>query len=604
MKKFCLVLFLLFTPFFQALSLDFSSKITNINAAGFPNIEIMLKVFTPDKQIIKADHFEISEDKKPIEDFNLTARSNKMYMTLVIDRSSSIKPAMNHVKMAAAQFIKSMAKHARISILSFASDLDYSHDFSQDTNSLIKSIVKIRPWGGTALYDALYSACEEICMKASRNDLRTIICLTDGRDSTPSGKTPFSTHTPEDVISFAQKNKIRIITVGLGNDLDERLLKLFAQKTSGWYLQTASAQRLAKLYAALSQRMKLEKYYRLTYTSPKPEPDGTTRIVQISSKLKGKKDQGHGKYTAPKRTAHIPQKDNNETKSRKFSLDMLFKKTEVGSPDTVFLTGPITPPPASPVIGPNAATFLGCSAKESRIVIDKTRERLAKENEANFKKKISYLQKYVEGLERLQQDVDKKATDPALKTFETPRIKYRNFYLQSRRKEIDLYKQKAYEEYLANFNKSMAEMDWYYQKYVEQTSVEEDFLHTNSASTTKAIKKIRQKYHEKLKSLLKERNRHFADTLADRGPEITTSETRETLEFNNEYRTNGYENSIGNENYQGTEQENFYRNQSVDTELKELPINEIIENELEDNFDFNEPADNESNGIPSIDIMD
>lgn len=603
MKKFTLLMILVFISSLQAISADFSSEINKINAAGFPNIEIMLKVFTPEKQIIKADHFEISEDSKPIEDFDLIARKNKMYMTLVIDRSSSIKPAMNQVKKAAAQFINSMAKHARISILSFASDLDFSHDFSQDTGSLVQSIVKIRAWGGTALYDALYAACEEIRMKTGRNDQRTVICLTDGRDSTPSGKTPFSTRTPEEVVNFAQKNRIRIITVGLGNDLDERLLKLFAKKTGGWYLQTASAQRLTKLYAALSQRMRLEKFYRLTYTSLNPEPDGTTRTIQITSKIKGQKDQGQGKYTAPKRSAHIPQKDQNKTKTKKFALDLLFKNIKVGSPDNVFLTGPITPPPASPVIGPNAATFLGCSAEESKIIIDQTKERLAKENEANYNKKTGYLQKYLDGIERLQQEVDTKAENPELKAFETPRIKYRNFYLQSRRKEIDLQMQKAYEEYLASFNKSMAEMDWYYRKYVQQIPVDENFLQNNTASKTRALKQIGKKYHEELKSLLKERNRYFADTLPERGPEITTTSSKETIEIKEEYQANSNESPEENETIQKTT-EDSYLNQSVDTELKELPLNEVIENELEDNLDFNEPVDTEFNEMPSIDIID
>ncbi|MGM0599806.1 MAG: vWA domain-containing protein [Candidatus Rifleibacteriota bacterium] len=324
MKKYSLLFLLLLIPLIQVFSADFSSKITSINAAGFPSIEIMLKIFNPEEQIINADHFAISEDSNPIKDFALTARMNTMYMTLIIDRSSSIKPAMNQVKKAAAQFIKSMAKHARISILSFASDLDYCHDFSQNVRSLIQSIVKIRPWGGTALYDALYSACEEIHMKAGRNDLKTVICLTDGRDSTPGGKSPFSTHSADEVISYAQKYKVRIITVGLGNNLNARLLKEFAEKTGGWYLQTASAQRLTELYAALSNRMKLEKYYSLTYTSPKPQPDDTTRIVQIHNELKGKKDQVQGKYTAPKRSVHIPQKEEKETKKNKFNLD---KKT-------------------------------------------------------------------------------------------------------------------------------------------------------------------------------------------------------------------------------------------------------------------------------------
>ncbi len=274
---------------------DFSSEIISINAAGFPKIAATIKVFNKQPENLTADNFQISEDDKAISGFALDFIRSRHYMVLVIDRSSSIEPAMPAVKAAAAAFVQSMSSDVTMSILTFGSDIDFAHDFSGDGKSLADAINKVRPWGGTALYDALYAACEELHGKAGHNDLKTVVCLTDGRDSTPNGKTPLSSKTPAEVNGFASERKIRLITVGLGNDIDEAVLKDFAKNTGGWYLQTTTAENLSKLYEALGRRMKLEKYYRLTYSTPRPEADGSKREPYQSlhlSRAKKIRDKG------------------------------------------------------------------------------------------------------------------------------------------------------------------------------------------------------------------------------------------------------------------------------------------------------------------------
>ncbi|KAF1080309.1 MAG: hypothetical protein GQF41_3477 [Candidatus Rifleibacterium amylolyticum] len=261
---------------------DFASEIFQVNSAGFPKIGVLLKVFSKEPTELKNDNFTISEDATGISSFELVFQKNRHYMVLVIDRSSSIEPAMPAVKQAAASFVQSMVSDVQMSVLSFGSDLDFTHDFSTDGESLVASIQKIRPWGGTTLYDALYSACEELNNKAGRSDLKTVVCLTDGRDSKPNGQTPMSTHTPAEVSKFATDKGVRLITVGLGNDIDEAILRDFATSTGGWYLQTTTPEQLAKLYEALSRRMKLERYYRMTHTRSR-KPTAPAVISRLSA---------------------------------------------------------------------------------------------------------------------------------------------------------------------------------------------------------------------------------------------------------------------------------------------------------------------------------
>lgn len=535
MKKIIIAVVVLLAGTVAAPGKDFSSEISQINSAGFPKIAVMLKVFNKAPEELKADNFTISEDGAGISTFALTIQKNKHYMVLVIDRSSSIEPAMNAVKLAAAGFVKSMVSDVSMAILSFGSDLDFNHPFAEDGQSLVAAIGKIRPWGGTALYDALYSACEELHNKAGRSDLKTVVCLTDGRDSTPNGQTPMSIHTPAEVNKLAGEKGIRLITVGLGADIDEAVLKGFASATGGWYLQTTTPEQLSQLYEALSQRMKLERYYQLAYTTPRPALDGTRRNIGISSMLKGFQEQGKGYYIAPVRTVSRPEpvsasKPIGDGKGGKMTVSSLFQDLRIDGPDAVFLTGPIIPPPASPVFGLNAASLLMLSPADCQVIIDQARVRVSEEHRQGYDLQQKYLDGYQKSLERLAKENDELAAS-SLKDFERPRFEYRKQYLQMRLEEVALYAQKAYENYLIKQTVSMDELDYYQQTRVGGNAEDENFFATSSASETAALQVVDAKFAKQIEQQHIRMDKHFTATLDSRGANIEQNSTVVTEEI-------------------------------------------------------------------------
>lgn len=527
MKRTLLFVILLLTVVVAAPAKDFSSEILHVNSAGFPRIAVTMKVFNKELQQLQADNFVISEDKTGISSFELVFQKNKHYMVLVIDRSSSIEPAMNQVKQAAAGFVNSMVGDVSLAVLSFGSDLDINHSFSEDGQSLVDAIAKIRPWGGTALYDALYSACEELENKAGRADLKTVVCLTDGRDSTPNGQTPMSTHTPAEVNKFATEKGIRLITVGLGADIDEAVLKGFAGATGGWYLQTTTPEQLSKLYEALGRRMKLERYYQLSYRTPKSLPDGTRREIEIASTVKGFKDQGKGHYNAPARTVSKPEPSGaeNGNSGGKMSVSMLFSDLKIAGPDMVFLTGPIIPPPVSPVHSINGAAFVGLSPADCQMIIDQARVRVSEDHRQNYERQHTYLVNYQQGLERLLKIADEQAGNPGLKDFEKPRIEYRRQYLQLRLEEVNLIDQEAYENYLVRQTASMDDLDYYQRTRVAGNPEEDDFYTVNAASESAALRVVEARYEKLLDQLRAKMDQHFNETLDSRGSHVEHSTT-------------------------------------------------------------------------------
>jgi len=277
----------------------FSSVIEHVSAMEFPKIHVTMRVFTKEATELTFDSFSLIERKNPVSTFTVSIVRREPFVTLLLDRSSSMETVVGQVKESAAAFVKGLNGPVHTSLVTFASDIDLVTDFTREQEMLLQGIAKMRPWGGTALFDGLYQACEQLRSGTQTDDQKTIVLLTDGRDESPQGKPGFSTHKADEVIAHARKNNIRVICVALGTTIDETFLKQLAAETKGALLRAPSADKLMSLFQAVCARMMLERRYKISYTTPAPQRDGSQRDLMVSSELKGFKDQGTGFYTAP-----------------------------------------------------------------------------------------------------------------------------------------------------------------------------------------------------------------------------------------------------------------------------------------------------------------
>lgn len=138
---------------------------------------------------------------------------------------------------------------------------------------LRERISRLTPDGGTAYYDAVYEAVGMLQGAAGR---KVVLALTDGRDK-------HSDYDVETVTEHAQDHNVVIYPIGLGTDVKRSVLQSMARETGGQYREEPSSGELADLYAALAQSLQDE--YSLTYTSPTPQLDGTTRQVEMTVQM-------------------------------------------------------------------------------------------------------------------------------------------------------------------------------------------------------------------------------------------------------------------------------------------------------------------------------
>jgi hypothetical protein len=491
MKKLLLaLLFLLVLPNLYADEL--TARITHIDSTGFPEIEALIRVYDKTVFDLNEMNLKLYEDDKLIATFTIKPQQFNHYMTLVIDRSSSIEDSMIKVKKAAAGFVKSLIEEVSFSIVSFGSDIDFNHDFSRDENSLIEALRKIRPWGGTALYDAIYDSCEDLQAKAGLNDLKTVLCITDGKDSTPSGQTQLSIKSADEVIKFAVDKSIRVITLGLGSDIDGSFLGRIASETGGWYLQTATADELAALCQTMSERLKRRKHYQLKFKTLDPSITSNARILKAVIIANDNEATSRRSYHAPNGLVAGERKPTSE--ETQTSLQELLNDLEIEQQYLPSLKGNVNIPHPEPVYGLTLASFERANRAESRILINDSREQVARKHQSNLDAQQNQINQHIKVIDSFLEKSYRKVDASGLSAIERARLETFIKYLQLRREKLVLLSQQAYEIYMVNLKSSLEELNYYDRTQVMGETTSSNFFDLNAGAKAEALASVKEKY--------------------------------------------------------------------------------------------------------------
>jgi Ca-activated chloride channel homolog len=117
-------------------------------------------------------------------------------------------------------------------LIGFSQDAEILQNTTTDPEKLVSRIQKMKPGGGSALYDAIYMACtrRDLVKGEPIEPRRVIVIVGDGHDNA-------SKHTLNEVVELAQRNLVTIYcvsTVGFGfNAESEKNLIRLAEETGG-----------------------------------------------------------------------------------------------------------------------------------------------------------------------------------------------------------------------------------------------------------------------------------------------------------------------------------------------------------------------------------
>ena len=250
---------------------------------------------------LKQDQFTILDNNKPptkIENFE--AQTNlPLRVGLLIDASNSIRDRFLFEQQAAVEFLQQIIRPQsdQAFVLAFDELPTVTQEFTNDIDKLTVGVRKIRPGGGTAMWDAVYFACRDKLLKEKNTGpvRRAIILVSDGDDNQ-------SRVLRQEAIEMAQRAEVIIyaISTNLSNikDTGDKNIQILADATGGRAFFPFKLHDLADAFNDIQGELRSQ--YSISYKPESLVANGQFRSILITTGNKKLRVRARKGYFAPR----------------------------------------------------------------------------------------------------------------------------------------------------------------------------------------------------------------------------------------------------------------------------------------------------------------
>src|SRR4030095_12945882 len=264
-----------------------------VNPGQITTINVTLPVTVTDKNNrfmteLKQTDFEIIEDKTPQAIISFNPLSNlPIDVAMLMDTSNSVTPQLKFERDAAYSFLETVLKYRqdRALFATFDSQVELHQDLTNRLDLLTKAIDKVKAQGGTRVYDAIWSVCEEKMMSAATTGRRRVmVIITDGEDTE-------SERTLQEAMEIAQRSETSIsvistksggffgVQAGTVDRKEDKELKRLAEDTGGRAFFTAEVIELEKSLTQITRELRNQ--YMIAYEPTNNNYDGKERRIEV-----------------------------------------------------------------------------------------------------------------------------------------------------------------------------------------------------------------------------------------------------------------------------------------------------------------------------------
>ena len=200
---------------------------------------------------------------------------------IVIDASTSIRSRFQFEQQSAVEFLLQVlkARSDRAFVMGFDVTPTVTQDWTNDVDKLETGVNRMRPGGGTALFDAVYTACRDKLLEGARDRepvRKAMVLISDGGDNQ-------SRVRPEEAIKECERAETIIYAIstnwtpsrGRGDDV----LKQLAQETGGQVYFPPSVDELSNSFKSIEEELRSQ--YALTYTPADFKANGAFRPIYL-----------------------------------------------------------------------------------------------------------------------------------------------------------------------------------------------------------------------------------------------------------------------------------------------------------------------------------
>lgn len=269
--------------------------IVEVNTTNYPTVKVTFSANDADGwPITGLDQraFQVAEngqEQAVVSAYALRNSTTPLAVMLAFDTSAGMKDEgkLDQAKGAAKTFISQMRPIDKLGLVPFDSSLTVAAPFTSDRAALTKKIEGLTAQGNTRLYDALYLAINEA---AAIEGSRAVVLLTDGQDTESAADL-------SQVLALAREKGIKVYAIGVGSDVDERVLGQIARTSGGYFYKAPGANDIASAFKLMSDQ--LRNRYEITYTSPAAAAQGAKMEVKVAADTPGGRIVGATSYLMP-----------------------------------------------------------------------------------------------------------------------------------------------------------------------------------------------------------------------------------------------------------------------------------------------------------------
>lgn len=182
-----------------------------------------------------------------------------MSIDLVADISDSMSWQFGSMQDCLNQFTEATEDDTNLGLSTISSVYSRELTFTTDKNSVETAINNLECEGLTSLYQSLYSS---VLYTATATGSRCVVAFTDGIN------VPYGSgydYDEDDVINIAKTYQIPVYIIGIGDDVEDGVLRNIAESTGGFYHNIYDVSELYDIYEQIYEQQK--SIYQINYSS-------------------------------------------------------------------------------------------------------------------------------------------------------------------------------------------------------------------------------------------------------------------------------------------------------------------------------------------------
>jgi VWFA-related protein len=251
---------------------------------------------------LQQQDFALLDDQRaPAQVYSFTQQTNQpLRVGLVIDASTSIRARFKFEQQAATEFLLDILRPRtdRAFIMGFDVTSYVTQGFTNNPDLLETGLNRLKPGGGTAMYDAVYRACRDQMLRAVPENAevrKALILVSDGDDNQ-------SRAYLDDAIKMCQRAETTIYTISTNTsptrERGDDVLKKMALATGGAALYPQRLEDIANEFHKIEEELRSQ--YSLAYKPADFRADGSFRTIYLTALRGGYNVHARTGYFAPK----------------------------------------------------------------------------------------------------------------------------------------------------------------------------------------------------------------------------------------------------------------------------------------------------------------